>query len=169
MTELPKRKKLRLKNFDYNMPYLFFITICTANKKSLFSRVVGAIHESPAETKLTPYGEILKETIEFLPNRFKVNIHNFVIMPDHLHLLVEVTDYERAIRESPLQERSIISQSIGFLKADVSKKINKKNPTLEVWQRGYMDHIIRNEKDYSKHYDYIVDNPVMWAENRHEI
>lgn len=75
------------------MPYIYFITICTANKKALFSRIVGALHEAPVETKLTPYGEIVKETIEFLPEKFNLRIHNFVIMPDHLHLLIEITDY----------------------------------------------------------------------------
>ena len=164
--ELPKRKKLRLENFDYDMPYIYFITICTANKKALFSRIVGALHEAPVETKLTPYGEIVKETIEFLPDKFNLRIHNFVIMPDHLHLLMEITDYEGALREAPLRSRSILSQSIGYLKADVSKKIHKTNPSLTVWQGRYTDHIIRNEKDYSAHFEYIENNPVMWAMNK---
>ena len=60
--ELPQRKRLRLKNFDYSTPGAYFITICTHNRKCTLSRVVGAIHESP-EIELTDYGKITDETI----------------------------------------------------------------------------------------------------------
>ncbi len=49
---LPKRKRLRLQNYDYSTPGAYFLTICTYNRKCTLSHVVGAIHESP-ETKLT--------------------------------------------------------------------------------------------------------------------
>ena len=46
--ELPKRKNLRLKSYDYSSNGAYFITICTQNKQSLFGKIaVGAIHESP--------------------------------------------------------------------------------------------------------------------------
>ena len=58
--ELPKRKLLRLKNFDYSRPGAYFITVCTQNRRKVLSDIVGAIHESP-ETKLTEYGKIVEE------------------------------------------------------------------------------------------------------------
>lgn len=160
--------------YDYSLPGLYFVTICTANKRALFSRIVGAHHDAPVENLLTPYGQFVKESIENLPNRFNLGIENYVIMPDHIHLLIELADYERyerALREAPLQEtkRSLLAQCIGYLKADVSKKIHKTEPNLKVWQGRFYDHVIRSDADYSKHFDYIVDNPVMWVENRHEI
>ena len=111
--------------YDYSSPGLYFITICTADKKTLFSNIVGAYHDAPVQTELTEYGKIVEEIILFLPTRFKVSIENYVIMPDHIHLLLEINDYDRAIRESPLQSRSILSSCIGFLKADATKKLGK--------------------------------------------
>jgi REP element-mobilizing transposase RayT len=108
MMKQPKRKPTRLKDFDYSTPGAYFITMCTHNRKCLFSRIVGAIHESP-ENKLTQYGEIAEQVIKLLPDRFDVSIPKYVIMPNHVHLIIEISNFEeRAIRESPLQQRKII-------------------------------------------------------------
>ena len=102
--ELPQRKRLRLKNFDYSTPGAYFITVCTHNRKCTLTRVVGAIHESP-EIELTDYGKIIDETIRNIPERYKATVDRYVIMPNHIHLIIIITDDEelRAIRESPLQ------------------------------------------------------------------
>lgn len=55
---LPKRKPTRLKDYDYSSEGAYFITICTHNRKNLFSNIVGAIHESP-ENKLNSNGKIV--------------------------------------------------------------------------------------------------------------
>ena len=47
---LPKRKPTRLKGYDYSQNGAYFITICTHNRKCLFSNIVGAIHELPDKT-----------------------------------------------------------------------------------------------------------------------
>ncbi len=39
MNELPKRKSSRLKNYDYSTPGIYFVTICTKDKKHLLSRI----------------------------------------------------------------------------------------------------------------------------------
>ncbi len=61
--DLPKRKPTRLKGYDYSQNGAYFITICTHNRKNLFSNIVGAIHELP-ENKLTQYGEVAKQVIK---------------------------------------------------------------------------------------------------------
>ena len=160
--DLPKRKSTRLKGYDYTTPGAYFITICTQNRKCLFSNIVGAIHESP-ENKLTQYGEFAEEIIKMLPDRFDVSIPKYVIMPNHIHLIIEIyNDEKRAIRESPLQHhRSAIDKIVGFLKMNVSKKIHNTN-NERIWQRSYHDHIIRDEKDYQKIWEYIDTNPLKW-------
>jgi len=160
---LPKRKPTRLKGYDYSTPGAYFVTICTHDRKCLFSNIVGAIHESP-ENKLTKYGEILKRIIETLHDRFNVSIPKYVIMPNHIHLIIEIynDDEKRAIRESPLQyHRSVIDKIVGFLKMNVSKKIHKTD-NEKIWQRSYHDHIIRGEKDYQRILEYIDMNPSKW-------
>ena len=95
--ELPQRKRLRLKNFDYSTPGAYFITICTYNRKCMLSRVVGAIHESP-EIELTDYGKITDETIRNIPERYKATVDRYVIMPNHIHLIIIITDDEEFTR-----------------------------------------------------------------------
>ena len=161
-----KRKSPRLKDYDYSTSGAYFITICAKDRKCLFSNIVGAIHESP-ENKLTQYGEFVKQIIEILPNRFNVSIPKYVIMPNHIHLIIEFynDDEKRAIRESPLQcYHSIIDKAVGFLKMNVSKKIHKTYSGV-IWQRSYHDHIIRGEKDYQKIWEYIDTNILRWEKD----
>ena len=157
--KLPKRKPLRVKNFDYNTPTAYFITICTHNRKMILSEIVGAINESP-ELKLTNYGEIVDNVIKNVPEHINASIEKFVVMPNHVHMIVLVG--ERAIRESPLRARTVLSKLIGYVKMCATKAIHKENDGMVVWQRGYHDRIIRNREEYEKIYKYICDNPTNW-------
>ena len=115
--ELPKRKALRLKSYDYSTPGVYFVTICTHRKECILSEIVGAIHESP-ENKLTLYGKCVEDVINELSDRFGVETDKYVIMPNHVHLLISIKDSaKRAIRESPLLcERSVLSNIVGNLR-----------------------------------------------------
>ncbi len=164
--DLPKRKSTRLKGFDYSAPGAYFITICTDKRKCLFSNIVGAIHESP-ENIFTEYGEIADQIIRTMPERFGISIPKYIIMPNHIHLIIELFDDcdIRAIHESPLQyHRSIIDKAIGFLKMNTSKKIRVTYP-YKIWQRSYHDHIIRGKDDYDKIWEYIDSNVLKWNED----
>ena len=157
-----KRKNTRLENYDYSASGTYFITVCADNRRRIFSDiVVGAIHESP-EIRLKPYGKIAENVIKSLAKRFDIKIDKYVIMPDHIHLLITVNNQDclRAVREPPLQNRSLISKAIGFMKMNVSKEIHKINPQEKVWQRSFFDHIIRNEQDYKQVWEYIENNPL---------
>ena len=161
--ELPQRKRLRLKYFDYSTPGAYFVTVCTHNRKCTLSRVVGAIHESP-EIQLTEYGKIVDRLINTIPQQSLATIDRYVIMPNHIHLVIIITDSDelRAIRESPLRGRSIISKIIGYIKMNASKEIHNRYGNVTVWQRGFHDHIIRNRNDYEKISKYIYENPIIW-------
>ena len=161
--ELSQRKRLRLKNFDYSTPGAYFVTVCTHNRKCTLSRVVGAIHESP-EIQLTEYGKIVDRLINTIPQQSLATIDRYVIMPNHIHLVIMITDSDelRAIRESPLRGRSVISKIIGYIKMNASKEIHNRYGNEMVWQRGFHDHIIRNRNDYEKISKYIYENPIIW-------
>ncbi|MBE6535100.1 MAG: transposase [Ruminococcaceae bacterium] len=163
----PERKLLRLKNFDYSTAGAYFITICTHSRKCTLSRVVGAIHESP-EIKLTDYGKIAENVIRNIPERYNITVDTYVIMPNHIHLIIGIADSDelRAIRESPLRCRSIVSKSIGYIKMNISKEINRQFGDTAIWQRGFHDHIIRDRQDYEKITKYIYENPLIWEYDR---
>ncbi len=160
---LPARKPLRLPDYDYSTPGIYFITICTHNRIPLFSRIIGAIHESPT-SQLTHCGQILESVIQNIPSHLHIVIDRYVIMPNHVHLLINVanTDPNRAIHESPLERCSVLSNTVGYIKMNTSKAIHKNHPNLSVWQRGYYDHVIRNQEDYNMIAKYIEENPLRW-------
>lgn len=161
--ELPVRKNLRLQEYDYNTPGAYFITFCTHNRCNILSSIVGAILESPV-SRLSICGMIVDSVIRSVPDRFHVTIDSYVIMPNHVHLMVILSeaDVQRAILESPLQDRSIISKVVGYIKMNASKAIRQQYGDVTVWQRGYHDHVIRNRADYEMIAKYIHENPIRW-------
>ena len=150
-------------DFDYNTPGAYFITVCTAARKCTLSHIALAIHESPA-VSLTNYGKIVEKYINELPDRLKITVDRYVIMPNHVHIIaiVAADDEIRAIRESPLQMRSVISKMVGYVKMNVSREIRNLYGERAVWQRGFYDHIIRNRDEYEEISKYIYENPARW-------
>ena len=163
MMERKERKATRLPEYDYSSAGAYFVTICTKNRRWLLSKIVGAIHESPL-VELTQYGRIVDTIVESLPERCGIKLDKYVIMPNHIHLLISIESKfsDGAIRESPLQKRSTISKAIGYLKMNASKEIHKYGYTEQIWQRGFYDHVVRNDEDYDAIWQYIDENPIKW-------
>ena len=159
----PVRKPLRMAHYDYDTPGAYFITFCTHNRKNILSSIVGAIHESPVP-QMTACGKIVEEIIQNLPEHLPATIDRFVIMPNHIHLIAVITEEDtlRAIHESPLRSRSILSKLIGYIKMNAAKAIRQRYGDVTVWQRGYYDHAIRNREDYLALAEYIQTNPLRW-------
>jgi len=126
---------LRLKGFDYSSEGSYFITIATKDGKRYF-----------AEEKLR---QIVEKQIKALENRFYLKIDAFVVMPDHVHLIISF--YE--------DTGVSLSRVVQALKSLVAKDA-RENLRLEdnIWQRGFYDHIIRNGKDYLEKMRYVINN-----------
>lgn len=156
---LPIRKPNRLSNFDYAKPGAYFITICSKDKQWLFWKV-GASIARPHDTGcLSHYGKIIEQKIGEIPKHYKnVNIDNYVIMPNHIHLLL--SHYYDDSGRAMLAPTPTISKIIQQFKGAVTKDIHQ-----SVWQKSFHDRIIRNEKDYLKIYEYIDNNPLKWEED----
>ena len=161
-----QRKNPRLPHYNYSGNGIYFITICTNGRKNILSHIVPDSDESYI-SQLTEYGMVTESVIKGLSERFPINVEKYVVMPNHVHIMIEIYDPSsiRAIRESPLQGRSLISKVIGYLKMNVSKQIHRMGYSEEVWQRSFHDHIIRNKRDYEKIWLYIEDNPRRWKED----
>ena len=155
--ELQKRKQNRLKNFDYSQPNAYFITICTENRKTIFWENVGASIARPEDVRLSKYGRIAQESIRDIPNHYKsITVDQYVVMPNHIHLLLQIhTDESGRAMLAPT-----ISTVIAQLKGTISKKIGH-----SIWQKLFHDHVIRNQKDYEKIWNYIEGNPMKWSED----
>ena len=92
--DLPKRKPTRLKNYDYSSPGAYFVTICTQNKKQILSKIsiVGEGFCALPKNELTPIGSIVEKSICYIDNSYEhLKIDKYVIMPNHIHLLISIT------------------------------------------------------------------------------
>ncbi|MBQ7300769.1 MAG: transposase [Clostridia bacterium] len=157
---LPNRKSPRLQGYDYNQDGAYFITICSDQRRLLFSDITGA-PPNDVSVNLTAYGDIAKKYIQLLPQKYDIILHAYVIMPNHIHLLFLMT-HQITGNRTPLETRSYLDKMIGYLKMNISKEIHQINSHEKVWQRSYHDSIIRSEKKYLHIWNYIQNNPMVW-------
>ena len=155
---LPVRKQNRLTEYDYSTPNAYFITICTKNRKNLFWTDVGAINDCLDEVPLTKLGMMVQQSIEGIPEHYStVSVNHSVIMPNHIHLLLQInTDADGRSMIAPT-----ISTVVRLMKGAVSKYAG-----FPVWQKGFYDHVIRNDADYQEIWNYIERNPSKWIEDK---
>ncbi len=159
MKDLSVSKPNRLKDYDYSRNGAYFITICVKDRRELLGRIVGGGFHAAPITELSDIGTEILNTIEYTNmNCRDVLIDKYVIMPNHIHLIVFLTG---GYGNPPLPD------VIGRLKSFTTKKWNELNGTKfqHIWQRSYHDHIIRDEKDYKSHWQYIDENPSKWAQD----
>lgn len=156
--ELPTRKQNRLTQYDYRTPNAYFITICTNNRRNLFWKDVGAIIDRPENVPLTSLGMVAQQSIHDISSHYPaITVDHAVIMPNHIHLLLQIhTDANGRSMIAPT-----ISTVVRLMKGTVSKQAG-----FAVWQKGFYDHVIRNDNDYRDIWNYIEGNPSKWAEDK---
>ena len=142
--EYPKRKRLRLQDYDYSQDGYYFLTICTRGKEELLSRITLK-EDGSAKVVLSHYGTVAESYLQSIPG-----IDKYVIMPNHIHMIIHKTN-----------GKSIVSDMRSY-KALVTKQIGE-----SIWQDSYYDHIIRNEEDYREKWRYIDQNPAKWADDEY--
>ena len=144
------RKPLRLSNYDYSQNGVYFVTVCTKDKAHLLGSVVGAGVPTGPHTALSEYGQVVEECICQMPS-----VEKYVVMPNHIHLLVRLTGDGTMGTSSPT--KSGLPMVIRWLKRQTTRRCG-----IPLWQRGYYDHIIRDETDYLTRWNYIDTNPARW-------
>lgn len=158
--EFPQRKRQRLKEFNYSTPGCYFVTVLTHKRQHLFWN----------NGEINQFGKIVEENILGLPRHyFPIKIDKYIIMPDHIHLLITIgcdalpksddilfKDLRKEINHPNL------SDIIGSLKSYSTKDIHRLYPKLQIWHKSFYDHIITNQKEYDEIWDYIEANPIRW-------
>ena len=110
-------------------------------------------------TVLTPIGKIVEDCILSLPlHNHGIRLDKYVVMPNHIHLLLRFVPSEGGQSRPPLQK---VMQS---LKSVTTRKCWQFGIS-KLWQRSFYDHVIRNETDYLKIWQYIEQNPLRWGED----
>ncbi len=168
----------RLQSWDYGWNGSYFVTICTNRRQCCFGDILYG------EMKYSAIGEIAHncwlETFNHFPF---VTLDVFVVMPNHLHGIVILTENDndpvetthalslqktitqsnQSIGEKRFQNqgKNTISSIIGSYKSAVSKHTHRFGFDF-AWQPRFYDHIIRNDKSYQAIAEYIIHNPLKW-------
>ena len=178
MEELPKRKKARLTGHDYSANGFYYITVCTKDKRHILGHSVGGGVLDAPYVQLSEYGTIVRDTLLEMDTFYDdITIENYVIMPNHVHFILSICGEGGSSRtptsthESPLCHGSsrTPTPTNARLPAFLSawKRLTNKKAGVSLWQRGYYDHIIRNEPDYLCIWQYMEENPVRWTEDEY--
>ena len=156
--ELPKRKPNRLKDYDYSQAGAYFVTVCTKDRECILSEItVGASIARPFEIVLSDNGKIVDKAINNISEIYpSVTVDNYIIMPNHIHLLIQIHNSDSGRPMVAPTVSTVVQQMKGY----VTKQIG-----YSVWQKLFHDHIIRNEEDYLKIWDYIEHNACKWEDD----
>ncbi|MGL4503022.1 MAG: transposase [Planktothrix sp.] len=146
--DIHHRRSIRLQGYDYSQPGAYFITICIDKRECL----LGDIQEQTVI--LSRYGEVVNFNWFNLTKIYPgIQLDSFVIMPNHIHGIIMLNDYSHNL-----------SEIIRGLKTFSARRINQLRSLsgIAVWQRGYYEHIIRNDTILTKIQEYILNNPYNW-------
>lgn len=175
------RHSLRLKGYDYTKSGLYFITICCQNRAHLFGEILNQ------QMILNDAGEMIKKEWLSLAAYFEnIKLHEFVIMPNHFHSILEITGATLVVAQNDIKITEEIGQPqgiapttktlgniIGAFKSKTTveyikgvKNLNWEEFEGKVWQRNFYENIIRNEKSYHRIANYIINNPENFKEDK---
>ena len=153
-----QRKSLRLPNYDYGQSGAYFVTICTKEKRPVLSSIVGAADLCGPRSHLTAWGTVVEKYLRGIPG-----IEQYVIMPNHLHMIVFIRQTLGGPQGSAAPTNDL-SMRIKAFKSLVTKALG-----FPIFQRSYYDHVIRCEEDYLRIAEYIQNNPVKWMEDTYYV
>lgn len=170
------RRSIRLPEYDYTQEGAYFITICTAGKRHLFGEI------DAVRMRLNKLGHIANTCwLETPRHNRNVMLDYFVIMPNHLHGIIFITEQQQppirdiprvtvgAQHAAPSRLPEVVPNSVGAIvrsyKSAVARIIHslRGHEHLKIWQRNYYEHVIRNEDDLLQTREYVANNPAQWA------
>lgn len=170
--KIHNRQSIRLKGYDYTQPGYYFITICTQDRRCLFGEI------SNGKMNLNDAGNTVQKEWMALPNRFpNIRLHEFVIMPDHFHAIIQITAPPSGQPQgiAPTGIVPAIGDMVGAFKSITTVAYIRGVKTKEwtpfrkrLWERNYWEHIIRDERAFQNISIYIKRNPIKWEEKKRE-
>ena len=164
------RRSIRLPGYDYAKSGAYFITICTQNHACLFGNIVNG------EMVLTRTGQIVgHEWMRTGEIRDGITLDTWAVMPNHFHAIVCIADDDRGTaRRAPTEQfgkpiAGSIPTIVRSFKSAVTKQIHEihQSRTNVIWQKNYYEHVIRHDDELTRIREYILTNPVRWAEDRY--
>ena len=165
---MPKRKEIRLKHFDYSSAGAYFVTICVKDRQRILSTIttVGDGALDVPQIILTQIGKIVEKNLLSSENISGVKIDQYVIMPDHIHAIIFLNpdQYQKprsGTSRAPSPTNEMLPHIVSTFKRFCNKEIG-----CNIFQRAYIEHIIRDREDYDARRKYILENPARWYYNK---
>jgi putative transposase len=163
-----QRRSIRLPQFDYTQPGAYTVTICTQPGAPMLGRITDGV------VRLNDYGKVVEHCWRQIPaHNHAVDVDAFVLMPNHLHGIVflaqDAPGRGTACRAPTERFGQPVPGSLPTLirsfKSAATRRINllRGTPGGRVWQRGYYERVIRNERELNAVRRYIAYNPLRWA------
>ena len=105
----------------------------------------------------TDLGKIAEQDLRELDRHFEhIGLVRYAVMPNHIHAIIRIGC------DCVPGKRPNLNTVVGLYKSGVTRKIRKLRPEITVWQRSFHDHIIRNDVQFRKIWEYIENNPLQW-------
>ena len=167
----------RLQNWDYGSNAIYFITICTQGRELYFGDIANE------KMVLSEIGEIAHRFWNEIPNHFPfVELGEQVVMPNHVHgififnKLVETPNLGVSTTMQTDQTNRTAAASQKWYSGTLGAIVNQYKRVCTInarkihsdfaWQSRFHDHIIRNDDSFQRISNYIVSNPMNWADDK---
>lgn len=169
MGNLPQRKQTRLKEYDYSKVGYYFITICTLDKRPILWNVGASLAGPNPEPPLSQIGQIINQEIIKMNSVYEnIRIDKYVIMPNHVHMVIVIEDEMNESKDiedqknGPAKLAPTVPRVIQQFKGAITKQTG-----YSIWQKSFYDRVIRNEQEYIKILEYIETNPLKWKDDEY--
>ena len=167
-SNLPVRKPNRLQGYDYSTVGAYFVTLCAQNREPFFGKImrngttVGVGLLDDPKVNLTQIGYIVEKHIKEMDEVYShIRIDKYIIMPNHVHMIIVIANDNNGSSRTPTPTNATIPAFMSTL-----KRMTNKSSGFSLWQRSYHDHIIRDDWDYRRIWNYINNNPATWEKDR---
>lgn len=154
----PEREQNRLMGYDTSQNGAYFITVCVQDRAEILWKSVGANCVRPDQpVPLSDIGEMIDREINKIKFVYEsVAVDKYCIMPNHIHMILLIS----YVQNGRTQFAPTISRVIKQWKGAITKQAG-----TSIWQKSFHDHIIRNEREYEKIWNYIDGNPLCWEKD----
>ncbi|HRN50405.1 MAG TPA: hypothetical protein PLC52_00365 [Anaerolineales bacterium] len=171
------RKSIRLPEYDYSQAGAYFVTVSCYQKMDLFGFIDGE------QVRLNELGLLTQQYWQSIPEHFNfVTLDAFIVMPNHIHGILFINEYESLSRRHPLNgqksqarvgarhasplpkprgtSRGSLGAIVGAYKSSVTRTIRqlKHHASLQIWQRNYYERVIRNQAELEALRNYVEYN-----------
>ena len=163
------RKKIRWENYDYSQSGIYYVTRCTYDRICYFRKI------DSEDLTLLPQGSLAEAFLSVMPVFYPdVEVINYVVRPDHIHLLLLLHNEEADLRAFEQaneldvdvwklrHQKETLSSIIANYKSSITRHCHRQHFEMK-WQRGFYDRVIRNSEELAAFNKYINENLQYWG------